>query len=466
MELKMNTDQVFDLIESVAATSSKNDKITMLKACAGSDMLRDVLRAAYDPTESYGIKNIPERNNPFGSDLFNQQTWTILAQMRDRALTGNAMQNAVREELNRLSPKSAELFKRILLKNMRADFSEETTNKVFPGLVPDFPYMRCCLPKDAAMENWDWTEGHISQEKADGMFANVDFEDTGEVFISSRQGSMFPMDKFESLVSAIKVTFECNTQSHGELLVSRDGVVLPREIGNGILNSVIKGGDFGPGETPVFVVWDQIPLSAVKPKGKYNVPYITRLKGLISQLKRNDSGVLQLVQTRIVRSIAEAYAHYCELLAKGKEGTIVKNRDAIWHDGTSKEQVKLKLEFVVDLQVVGIVPGKANGKNAGRAGSMACVTSCGKLRVDVTVKNEKMRAEVDANPNEWIDKIISVKVNGIMKPSESSDFYSLFLPRMVEPTYRMDKSVADDLSSVFAQEGAAKLGAAILKKAA
>ena len=467
MKIEMTSDDVYALMEAVAKTSSKNEKIAMLKACDSSETLKQVLRATYDTTQSYGIKKVPIRTTPTDAGaVFDAKTWQIFAQMRDRILTGSAMQFAVAAELDRLSANSAELFKRVILKDMRADFSEETTNKVFPGLVPDFPYMRCCLPKDAKMEEWDWSEGQISQEKADGLFANVDHEDTGEVFIYSRQGSMFPMDKFESLVSSVKATFNEGTQNHGEMLVSRDGVILAREIGNGVLNSVLKGGDFAPNEQPIFVVWDQIPLSAVKPKGKYSTPYFSRLKSLIAQLQGNKNGVIQLVETRIVRTIGEAYAHYSELLKKGKEGTIVKNRNAIWRDGTSKEQVKLKLEFVVDLEIVGVIPGKDNGKNEGRAGSLACVTACHQLKVDVTVKNEKMRDRIDANSAEFVGKILSVKANGIMKPSESSEFYSLFLPRMVEPDYRLDKSIADDLTQVYEQEEAAKLGAAILKKAA
>ncbi len=471
MNHAMNSDQIFATVEQIAATSGKNDKIAMVKACIGSDDFKRVMVAANDPTISYGIKNTPTRgtNGPTGA-MFDERTWLIVAQMRDRTLTGNAMREAVAKEFDRLSPSSAELLKRVLLKDLRADFGAETVNKAEPGTIPDFPYMRCCLPKDAKLDEFAWAAGVPSQEKADGMFSNVDHEDTGEVFIYSRAGTMFPMEKFETLAAEVQRTLAKGTQSHGEMLVVRDGIVLAREIGNGILTSVVKGGDFGPGEVPIYMIWDQIPLSAVKPKGKYNVPYRERLMGIIRQIKdapKHDTiGMIRVIPTRIVKSLKEAYAHYAELLAQGKEGTIIKNPTAIWRDGTSKEQVKLKLEFVVDLEVRAIVSGKQNGKNAGRAGSLACATADGLLLVDVTVKNEKMRDEVDANPNDWIGKIIAVKANGIMKPSESSPTHSLFLPRMVEAVYRTDKSTADTLQQVFDQEEAAKQGAALLKEAA
>lgn len=465
MNTVMTTDQILDLVESIAATSGKNDKIAMFKACASSELLKRVMATTYNPLVSYGIRNVPERRaDATGVRLFDAETWQVIEQMASRTLTGNAMLDAVAVEINEgLSAKSAELFKRVILKDMRAGFSEETVNKVWPGLLQEFPYQRCSLPKDAKPADWDgWEQGHISQEKADGMFANVDHEVNGAVFIYSRQGSMFPMEKFEALASAVQNTLEAGTQSHGEMLVKRDGVVLPREIGNGILNSVLKGGDFGENEVPVFMVWDQIPLSAVKPKGKYAVLYIDRLKGLINQLQAGDkSGYIQMIPTKIVRSLKEAYAHAAEIMLRGGEGTILKYRNAIWKDGTSKEQVKLKLEFTVDLEIKEVVPGRENTKNAGRAGSLKCVTSDGLLEVDVAIKGEKMRDSVDANPNEWIDKIMPVTANLVLKPSDSNPLHSLFLPRFAEADYRRDKSVADSLQRVFDQEEAAKLGVAI-----
>lgn len=469
MELNMNSDQVFDLIESVSATSGKNDKIAMLKAASGSDLLRAVLESTYNPLISYGIRMVPERATDLAEhgDQVDVETWRIINSMARRKLTGGLMLATVEKEMTRLSKKSAELFKRIILKDMRAGFSEETVNKVWPGLVPDFPYMRCSLPKDAKPEQWaDWEQGHVSQQKADGMFANVDHEENGSVFIYSRQGTMFPMEKFAGVVLAAQIALKAGTQNHGEMLVLRDGVVLAREIGNGILNSVLKGGDFAENERPIFMVWDQIPLSAVKPKGKYAVPYVDRLKGLIEQLRMSPAtsgmaGPIRLIPTKIVKSLKDAYAHAAEIMLAGGEGTILKNRSAHWKDGTSKEQVKLKLEFTVDLKVQEIVLGRLNTKNAGRAGSLKCATSDGLLEVDVAIKGEKMRDEVDANPDDWIGRIMPVTANLVLKPSESNTLHSLFLPRFAESTYRTDKTVADSLQRVFDQEEAAKLGVAI-----
>jgi DNA ligase-1 len=442
----------FDAIEKVASTSSKNEKENILREYFENETLARVLEYAYCPFRTYGIASISAPTNISGECEFDESTWTLLDNLVARTLTGNAARDAVARELCRLNLKSSKLLCGIIRKDVRAGFSESTINKVWKGKIKTFPYMRCTLPKDAKLDEFDWKLGVLSQEKADGMFANIDYESTADssaIRITSRQGSPFPIERFVKLANAVEKYIAKNTQCHGELLVMKLGAILPREISNGILNSVLSGGHFGQGESPVYFVWDQIPLSAVKTKGKYEVPYIARFNSLKSQLIESPTDCsVAIIDTRVYHSLSGAYGHYRDLLAKGKEGTIIKNPHAIWKDGTSKEQVKLKLEVDVDLKVIGIVPGKADGKNEGRAGSLTCRSSCGELVTDVTVKNEAMRSRIDANPDDWIDRIIVVRSNAIMSPSDSNPIHSLFLPRMVETDYRTDKTEPDSLQRV------------------
>jgi DNA ligase-1 len=209
----------------------------------------------------------------------------------------------------------------------------------------------------------------------------------------------------------------------------------------------------------MFFAWDQIPLSAVKTKGKYEIGYAKRLRSLLAQLEiftgalevRQDDLLVQLIPTRLVHSRAQAVEHYRELLRAGREGTILKAHDAIWKDGTSKDQVKLKLEVDVDLKIIGIAQGTPGTKNDGRPAAFQCESSCGQLRVDVTVKNEALRDQIEEDPGTFIDRIVAVRANAVMLPSPSNTLHSLFLPRMVEASYRIDKSDADSLESIQEQ---------------
>ena len=462
----MNSVTILRAIDQIAGTSSKNEKEALVKLNAGNAEFCRVLEYAYNPFKKYGIRKRPETLGDNCSNDFDAGTWELLDDLISRKLTGNAAIEAVRGELTALNAESAELLWRIIAKDLRAGFGESTCNKAKKGLIPDFPYMRCCLPKDAKLSDFDWKLGVVSQEKADGMFANVDCELGDLVTITSRQGTPFPIEAFDELAAELAERIPPGVQLHGELLVMRRGVgVLAREIGNGILNKVASGGSFDAGDYPIYMVWDMIPLTAVVTKGKHDEPYIKRLSKIIMALKATPGHCVKLIDTKIMHNLAEAYAHAGELMRKGKEGTVIKNPHAIWKDGTSKEQVKLKLEFNVDLKIVAIMPGTPGTKTEGRAGAFACESSCGRLKVNVTVKNEAMRDAVDADPSDWIGRVIDVVANDIMKPSESNEFHSLFLPRMAEAGYRTDKTEADDLDRIFAQKEAAVLGKS-LKEAA
>lgn len=450
----MNSDQIFDAIEEVAKAKG-NAKQTVVAKYINDVQFEAMLFAALDPFTTYGVAKLTAVGVD-GGRPFNDGTVNMLGDLATRKLSGNAALDAIHSEMMVLSEESAELLRRIIKKDLRAGFTTKTVNKVRKGTFKEFPYMRCSLTSKVDIAHTlDWERGVISQEKADGMFANVNHEIGGHVDVTSRQGSPFPLDQLQAFVFEVKTRIQPGTQTHGEFLVAVGGEVQPREISNGIMNRILKGGEFNDDESLIYQVWDNIPLESVKPKGCCKDSYASRLRGLSVNLGCTKGDIISVIPTRVVHSVAEAYEHYYEMLAAGKEGTVIKDPKGVWRDGTSKQQIKLKLDVDVDLVVIAVVPGRDGTKNEGRAGSLTCKTSCGGLVVDVTVKNEKMRDEIDANPEDWLDKVIVVRSNQILTPSKSNDNHSLFLPRMVETGYRADKDVADSLESVSDQFSAA-----------
>ena len=252
-----------------------------------------------------------------------------------------------------------------------------------------------------------------------------------------------------TLLDEVRGRLVDDVQLHGELLVYRDGEVLERQAGNGILNSLLQGGDLPDGHEVRYFVWDLIPASAAKSGGKHDEPYASRLtplRYLVEGLR-----TIALIPPEYVLSKKEAVMHYRDLLAKGKEGTILKHPAAIWRDGTSKDCVKLKLEVDVELQVTGFVPG--NGKNAGTFGSLTCTSACGALEVDVSGFTDAKRSELHERGDDLRGQVITVRANGILYPSPSNSKHSLFLQRFVEE--RLDKREADHLEHIIDQFKAA-----------
>jgi len=444
----MNSSDINELIVRIAATPSKLEKQALIAKHAGSAEFKRVLVAALDPLTTYGIEAIPEYK-PGSGLVFDEGTWGFLDRLARRDATGNSALEELRVRLEGMWPGSAKLLVKIITKDLRAGFSESTANKAIPGLVREFPYMRCCLPKDTDLTKFDWATGVFSQEKADGMFANLN-RGLGDVAtLHSRQGSPFPMAHFQVIVAEAVAVLPADTQTHGELLVIKAGKTQPREISNGILNSVLQGGAFEADEEPIYFAWDQIPLDAVVPKGKYMVPYAERWGRLDARVGTGFR--IRSITTRIVHSLPEAYAHYRELLALGKEGVVIKHPHAIWKDGDSKEQVKLKLDADCDLKIVGFAAGK--GKNEATFGSITCRTADDLLEVGVSGFKDAVRKDIHARRDALLGTVVTVKANGIMSPANDGDLHSLFLPRFVE--LRVDKHQADTLQRVRDQFDAA-----------
>lgn len=449
-----------DCLNDIAAHPGTKDKQHLLKFYLGYTSFKQLVVMMLNPYYMYGVTDFTKATpdweiKPFGF----YELMELLESLKQRQLSGNAARLATGVAVNNGVP--ADLMIRILNKDPKAGFGDTLVNKVCPGLIPEFPYMRCSLPEKSNMAKWDWSAGIISQIKADGMFMNVN-KQGGEVTLMSRQGQIFPTEGFEFFHELVKEMLPDDTQTHGEMVVYQHGKLLDRQTGNGIINSVAQGGAWPEGVRTQFLAWDQIPMSAVKPKGKYEVIYGERFKAILGQLMVADEakGILVLknlfitaIPFKMVFSKKEAYEHFAEVVQAGGEGTVPKNPLMPWKDGTSKDQVKLKLDFIVDVEITGFTVGK--GKFASTFGAVKYKSRCGLVKGQVSGMDDATRKRVSDSREDFIGTIMAVEANAVFMPSASNDFYSLSHPRVIEFRSMADKSVADDLSQILAQQQAA-----------
>lgn len=447
---------ILEVIHAIRATSSKNEKLALLMSNKDNDDLRTYLRMTYEPRINFYVKSVTSSPTG-GTEEFTDDT---IAEVYDtiakRELTGNAAREWLTKLDGTLDSDGRELLDLLIRRDIKSGVSAGTINKVWPDLITDPPYMRCGLPRDADLVNWPWSEGVYSQIKADGMFANISIHNSSLATVESRAGSPFPIDAFSDLVKNVLDLVPPGHQLHGELLMlDKSGKILPREVGNGMFNSLLKDGELEPGYRPIYQVWDIIPLNEAKAKNKYKVEYKTRFDYLIDLFKDSDMKFIQVIEYEIVYSLAEAYASAGRAMARGLEGTVIKHPNAIWEDTTSKNQIKLKLEFEVDLRVKSLKAADPKSKNAATFGSMECESECGLLQVSVTgLKDDKRQYIFDNFEDEYKDGIITVRANGVMMPNpDTGGKYSLFLPRYVED--RADKTEADTLERILSIQQAA-----------
>ncbi len=434
---------IYNVLEKIRATASKKEKEAILKA-NDSPELREYLYSVYNPQINYYIKKIPE---PVvnGRDVlpYNLVVRELLASLASRELSGNAATTTVASTLGRLDKEDRELLTCVLDRDIKAGLNISTMNKAFgKDFIFEAPYQRCEVESSEKWETWDWNKHHYVQRKADGMFVNVIKTHAGIDFMT-RAGNLFPKGIFNTLSWHLNDTLPLDYVTHGELVVYEEGKALPRTTSNGMLNAALQGTAVDSEYTVKLLVWDCIPVADWK-AGAYAVDYKSRLQ----RLNRNMHSCLNvsLIETRIVHSFDEAKAIATEWMKGGEEGAILKNSEGGWKDHTSPNQIKIKAELEVDLEIIGRTMGK--GKNKNLFGSLTCISSCGRLKVDVGGYTDELRQHISDNFFEqYMGKIITVKANQLLEPSKSNTLHSLFLPRFIE--VRADRTEADSLERII-----------------
>lgn len=450
----MKASQAVALFEAMAATSKRSEKEALL-AGAFSDplLMQDIRLVCYLALNTRIAFGIDEATMPkpelFGTrdDLSNEDLLS-LGPLSSGQARGAAAQKLLLDFAAEHTPSAWDVVQRILLKNLRCGVGAGTVNKAFGGrVIPITPYMRCSLQTERPLDDLDWEEGVYVQQKMDGMFANLLVWPSGAPSLLTRDG--FPFQNDLGLVTPDLLRRASGKTFMGELLVQGpDGDILPRQTGNGMLNGLRQGTSTLPdGHTVKMVVWDCVTVWEFDERHESDIPYELRLAQLNEILPPGAQGVhLSRIPTWRVHSKGAAMEIYADILRKGGEGAIAKTRHGSWFHGTSRDQVKLKLEFECDLRVEERVASAKTSKNADMFGSLRCSSSCGMLETSVSGFSDKLRAQLHAEGDGLIGGIITVKANDIMPPSESNPLHSLFLPRFVER--RLDKGEADSLSRI------------------
>ena len=419
------------ILVGLSATPSRLEKEAILRKNAGNAALKETIRLALDPLITFHIRKIPaytrseKETNTLDFALGQMYRWST------REITGNAAINALRDLLSTLEPYDALVIEKIIQRDLRCGVSEATANKIWPGLVPDYPVMLASGFEQKLIQKIKWPA--VVQHKLDGMRFNAIIKN-GKVEFRTRNGKLVEgLEDLEAEFLSLN-TVDYPVVYDGELLVKESGKILDRKTGNGILNKAVKGTISGTEASMVCAtLWDVIPYDEFL-QGKTTATYKVRLATLEALQFTNK---ISLVETTYVNNITEATSLFENYLAQGHEGTILKNLESPWEAKRAKHQVKFKGELECDLRCIDWEEG--TGKNVGRLGALVLESDDSTVRVSVgTGFSDADRANLTRE--KVIDKIIAVKYNERIQDKNSSQG-SLFLPVFLE--VRLDKTTAD-----------------------
>ena len=430
----MNLNKFF---ESLASNASRNYKIEQLESNRNNVVLREVVRLALDPFTQFYIRKIPEYTPNYNEGISLKFALDSLYDLSSRQVTGNAGILHLKGMLEALNEQDAKVIERIIQKDLKCGVAVSTANAVWTGLLKEYPVMLCSQFEQKLVDKVKFPA--LVQTKMDGMRFNAIVRD-GKVEYRSRNGKEIQLlgnldADFIALAGDVDCVFD------GELLVASDAGVLDRQTGNGILNKANKG-TISSNEASLVraTVWDIIPYLYFI-DGVCNTPYGKRFESLNILHTKHKPSKVSVVQSWEVENYDTAKALFEELLQRGEEGIILKDKNGIWEDKRAKHQIKFKGELECDLKIVAVEAG--TGKYEGMLGAIVCESSDGIIKVNVgSGFNDEHRKTL--KEKDLLGKIVAVKYN--TRTTNKSGDESLFLPIFIE--VREDKDIADSSKDI------------------
>jgi DNA ligase 1 len=419
-------------IWSLESHPSRLNKEAIIQTIAedGCDEFFAGCQLALDPMVTFGVKQVPEKQDEDGPGL-NWDSFIVLASgLRNRNLTGHDARDAIADAI-KIATKTEwnGWYRRILIKDLRAGFSEKTINKVVEKKYADYaiPVFGCQLAHDSANHESKVSGKKLIEVKLDGVRVITIVRSDGRVDMFSRNGK--ELANFPHIAQQISNVIQLKGSSKS-MDVVLDGEIMSSSFQD-LMKQVHRKDNVEAGDA-ILNLFDVLPLADFE-KGIYDKDQTTRSSMVKFWVETNQAllpSVTYVANELVDLDTEEGQSRYKEINAKaiagGYEGIMLKDPDAGYECKRSVAWLKLKPFIEVSLTVVDTEEG--TGKNVGKMGALVCegVDDGKAIRVNVgsgftdQQRDEFWSCRVDG-------QIVEVRADAVTKNQDGT--YSLRFPR-------------------------------------
>ena len=386
------------ILDDIALNSSSNKKKEILSYHKENNLLKKVLKYAYDPFLNFNVVKVPYsiKNAVL---LDEEQQWQAFFAVADacetRKITGNAAIESFRNVFSSISIDNERWMKKILKKHLNVGISTTTINKIWQNLLPDFAVQLAEKFDEAGIAYLNkLSVTKIAVEpKLDGVRC-IGIVKNGVCVLYSRNGK--PIVNFSDTIGQ-------------ELL----------QFGDGVFDGEIMSADFlammsqfrrknAVNATDVkYFVFDWLPLDSWI-AGKCVLTCQQRREKLEDMMINSKCGFVSLIQRDIahiddIKKMHDVYA------AQGYEGVMIKTLDSYYEFARSHSVMKLKMFFDIDLPISGFYEGRDGTKNQGTLGGIYVYTPAG-TRVGVgSGFSDELRNDIWEHKDAYLGQLIEVR---------------------------------------------------------
>jgi DNA ligase-1 len=424
----------WNIIKELEADNSRLAKEAIIRreAEAGNDEFFAGCKLALDSMITFGVKKVPE-SSASGPGLPWDEFLNLVVQLSVRQLTGHAAQDAVQNAMNRATEAQwNNWYRRILIKDMRAGFSEKTVNTVVEKINEEYaiPVFTCQLAHDSANHESKVAGDKLVEVKLDGVRVITIVYPDGRVDQYSRNGKElvnFPHIKeqisknAESFTEAVILDGEVMSASFQDLMkmVHRKSDV---KSDDAVLNlfDIITLKEFQEGRGIHRQFDRSVTLAAWHNQYHESMPNVTVVGQELVDL---NSFVGQARFKQINQDAVEG----------GYEGIMIKDPEAVYECKRSVAWLKLKPFIEVSLTVIAVEEG--TGRNVGKLGALICEGEDDGKLIKVNVGSGFTDNDRDAywqSRQDVIGHTVEVRADAATKSQDSEGTWSLRFPRFLK----------------------------------
>ncbi len=420
------------VISALESHSSRLNKeaIVLAQAEAGNTEFFEGCKLALDSMITFGLKQIPEKNNEDGPGLDWNDFVNLTFGLRNRHLTGNDARDAVTEAIKQSTAAQWNgWYRRILIKDLRCGTSEKTINKVVEKKWPQYavPVFSCQLAHDSANHEAKVTGKKYIEVKLDGVRVITVVYPDGRVDQYSRNGKeLVNFPHIKEQIGKVAHQFTSPMVLDGEVMAASF---------QDLMKQVHRKSDV-QSDDAVLHLFDILPLANFE-QGGWNERQEDRSE-LVYKWHKTNKDVLPnvaVVGHELVNlNDAAGKKRFKEInqfaIDGGYEGIMIKDPNAPYECKRTASWLKLKPFIEVSLEVIAVEEG--TGKNVGKLGAFVCEGEDDGRRIRVNCGSGFSDSDRDifwANREAIVGDIVEVRADAITQNQDGS--YSLRFPRFL-----------------------------------
>lgn len=404
--------------------------LTIAESSSHASEFFEGCRLALDPMITFGIKQVPEKTDEDGPGLPWDSFTLAITGFVTRNVTGNTARDMIQAMMKSSTKKEWNgWYRRILIKDLRAGFSEKTINKVVEKKYAQYaiPIFGCQLAHDSANHESKVSGKKLIEVKLDGVRVITIVRCDGRVDMFSRNGK--ELANFPHIVEQISAVVKQDPPPYDLVL---DGEVMSSSFQD--LMKQVHRKDNVQSNDAILNLFDVIPLENFE-QGVWDKMQSER-SDMVYYWHKKHKDVLTSVAVvgheLVDLDTPKGQLRYKEINAKaiagGYEGIMLKDPNAPYECKRSVAWLKLKPFIEVSLAVVAVEEG--TGKNIGKLGALVCegVDDGKDIRVNVgSGLTDEDRVTYWDNADTLIGDIVEVRADAITQNQDGT--YSLRFPR-------------------------------------